>query len=170
MKQERTKKLAMSALMIALIFVCTYTIKIPNPATGGYSHMGDCMIFLAVIVLGKKQGALASGLGGALSDLLSGAAMWVLPTFIIKYIMGWMMGSVLYKNKQHGWIIGAVIGGIWQIIAYTLVKIPMVGGAPAIASIPGILTQTVVGLVIYVVIAKGLEHSKVINLEGQVLV
>ncbi len=168
MNQEKTKNLAMSALMIALIFVCTYTVKIPNPATGGYTHMGDCMIFLAVLVLGKKQGALAGGLGAALSDLLTGATLWVLPTFVIKLIMGWIMGSIVEMklNEKYGWIIGAILGGIWQSIAYTLVKIPMVGMAPAVASIPRILMQTLIGLVIYVVIAKLLERSSVVNLKG----
>lgn len=168
MNQEKTKNLAMSALMIALIFVCTYTVKIPNPATGGYTHMGDCMMFLAVLVLGKKQGALAGGLGAALSDLLTGATLWVLPTFVIKLIMGWIMGSIVEMklNENYGWIIGAILGGIWQSIAYTLVKIPMVGMAPAVASIPRILMQTLIGLVIYVVIAKLLERSSVVNLKG----
>lgn len=45
MQHEKTKELAMTALMTALIFTATYIIKIPNPATGGYTHMGDCMIF-----------------------------------------------------------------------------------------------------------------------------
>ena len=76
MQHEKTKELAMTALMTALIFTATYIIKIPNPATGGYTHMGDCMIFLGVMVLGRKHGALAGGLGGALSDLLSGAAFY----------------------------------------------------------------------------------------------
>lgn len=71
---EKTRTLVMTALMAAIIFVATYIIKIPNPATGGYSHMGDCMIFLAVIMLGRKNGAIAAGIGGALSDLLAGAA------------------------------------------------------------------------------------------------
>ena len=35
-------------------------IKIPIPVTGGYSHMGDCMIFLAVFILGRKNGAIAA--------------------------------------------------------------------------------------------------------------
>ena len=53
MQHEKTKELAMTALMTALIFTATYIIKIPNPATGGYTHMGDCMIFLGVMVLGR---------------------------------------------------------------------------------------------------------------------
>ena len=54
MTNETTRRIAKTALMIALIFVCTFTIKLPNPATGGYTHMGDCMAFLAVLV--RKYG------------------------------------------------------------------------------------------------------------------
>lgn len=98
MTNETTKRIAKTALMIALIFVCTFTIKLPNPATGGYTHMGDCMAFLAVLYLGKKDGALAAGLGAALSDLLTGAMIWVLPTFFLN--LSWDISWVLYLKRE----------------------------------------------------------------------
>lgn len=169
MNNEKIQQISKGALMMALIFVCTYTIKIPNPATGGYTHMGDCMAFLAVLVLGKKEGALAAGLGAALSDLLTGAALWVLPTFFIKFLMGWIMGAVVEKNAfgQHSWFVGALFGGIWQSIAYTLVKIPMISLVVAVGSIPRICLQTVIGLIIYALLASVLSKSKVLSLQGQ---
>lgn len=165
MVQEQTKNLAKSALMIALIFAATYSIKLPNPATGGYSHMGDCMVFLGVLILGKKQGALAGGLGAALSDLLSGAALWVVPTFVIKYLMAWIMGAIAEHDTLGNWNVsmGAVSGGIFQCIAYTLVKIPLVGSVPAIASIPGILMQTLIGLVIFTAISRLLGNTAILK-------
>ena len=169
MNNELTRRIAKSALMMALIFVCTYTIKIPNPATGGYTHIGDCMAFLAVLVLGKKDGALAAGIGAALSDLLTGAALWVLPTFFIKFLMGWIMGFVL-ENKMAGnysWFVGALLGGIWQSVAYTLVKIPMISLVVAVGSITRITLQTVIGLTIYGILANVLAKSHVLSLKGQ---
>lgn len=94
MINEKTNQLAKTALMIALIFVGTFSIRIPNPATGGYFHMGDSMIFLSVLILGKRDGAFAGALGGALADLLCGAAIWSGPTLIIKFIMAWIMGII----------------------------------------------------------------------------
>lgn len=168
MTNETTKRIAKMALMIALIFVCTYTIKLPNPATGGYTHMGDCMAFLAVLMLGKKDGALAAGLGAALSDFLTGAMIWVLPTFIFKFCMGYIMGIVLEKGKNEklDWIVGATLGGLFQSVAYTLFKIPMFGAPVAIASIPRILLQTLMGLVIYAIVANLLAKSNVLSLKG----
>ena len=163
MQHEKTKELAMTALMTALIFTATYIIKIPNPATGGYTHMGDCMIFLGVMVLGRKQGALAGELGGALSDLLSGAAIWVLPTFFIKYAMGWIMGYLMEKTVCKNRLAAAGAGGIFQIIAYTLVKIPLTGLVPAIASVPRICMQTIIGLVIFTVLSAMLSRTELLQ-------
>ena len=78
MENRKITYMVYTALMAALIFVATYLIKIPNPATGGYSHMGDCMIFIAVVMLGRRNGSMAAAIGGALSDLLAGAAVWTL--------------------------------------------------------------------------------------------
>ncbi len=165
MEDKKTKTLVMTALMAAIVFVATYLIKIPNPATGGYSHMGDCMIFLAVLMLGRKNGAIAAALGGALSDLLAGAAVWVLPTLVIKYIMAYIMGTVIKSNPQAHklQLAGSIIGGIFQIIAYTLVKIVMLGMAPAVASIPNVTIQTTVGVVIFMVLS-GVLSGRIINL------
>ena len=165
MTNETTRRIAKTALMIALIFVCTFTIKLPNPATGGYTHMGDCMAFLAVLYLGKKDGALAAGLGAALSDLLTGAMIWVLPTFIFKFIMGYIMGVVLEKgnNEKLDWIVGASLGGLFQCFAYTLFT-----AAVAFASVPRLLAQTIMGLIIYAIIANVLAKSKVLSLQGVV--
>lgn len=165
MTVKKTKALVMTALMAALVFIATYLVKIPNPATGGYSHLGDCMIFLAVVMLGRKYGPVAAGIGGALSDLLAGAAMWVVPTFIIKYIMAFIMGTIIKGNPESRklQLAGSVIGGLFQIAAYTLVKVPMVGAGPAIASIPNVSIQTLVGVVIFMVLSS-LLASRIVNL------
>ena len=101
----------------SLIFVGTFSIRIPNPATGGYFHMGDSMIFLSVLILGKRDGAFAGALGGALADLLCSAAIWIGPTLIIKFIMAWIMGIIWEQYPSK--IISAIGGGVFQIIAYT---------------------------------------------------
>ena len=156
MTDKKTKSLVMTALMAAIIFIAIYLIRIPNPVTGGYSHLGDCMIFLAVVLLGKKHGAAAAAIGGAMSDLLAGAAVWIAPTLVIKYIMAYIMGTVLQGNpKSHGLpLAGAAVGGVFQIIAYTLVKIAIIGVGPAVLSIPNVSIQTLVGIVVFMILAK----------------
>ena len=54
---DKTSKLVLTALMVCLVLLATYIIKIPSPFTQGYVHLGDTMIFLSVLLLGKKGGA-----------------------------------------------------------------------------------------------------------------
>ena len=161
MVNNKTREMVTTALMAALIFVATFLIKIPNPATGGYSHMGDCMIFLAVVFLGRKNGSMAAGIGGALSDFLAGAPLWILPTFIIKYIMAFIMGTIIKKQPESKklQLIGATVGGIFQIIGYTLAKVILIGVAPALRSVPNVSIQTLVGIVLFIALYTALSGT-----------
>ena len=109
------------------------------------------MIFLAVVMLGRKYGAAAGALGGAMSDLLAGAAIYIVPTLIIKYIMAFIMGTIMLHApaNRKSQIAGAFAGGLFQIIAYTLVKIVIIGAGPAIASVPNVFLQTLFGIMIF---------------------
>lgn len=160
---NKTRELVKTALMAAIIFVATYAIRIPNLATGGYSHLGDCMIFLGVILLGRKNGSIAAGIGGALSDFLAGAPLWILPTLIIKFIMGYIMGSIIHLNptSKKLQMIGSISGGLFQIIAYTIVKIVLIGFEPAILSIPNIFLQTGFGITIFMLMSVALTKTLV---------
>lgn len=169
-KREKTvmdlKRIVRIAMMAALIFAGTYTFKVPIAITGGYTHLGDCAIFVGVMLLGRKDGALAAALGAALSDLLSGAMLWVLPTFIIKGIMALIMGLAVEKlmpEHRYGWLIGEVLGGVCQIVGYQLVKIVLISPAAAIATIPTITMQTIAGIVIASVVITIMQSSNLIE-------
>ncbi|SHH86960.1 Uncharacterized membrane protein [Caloranaerobacter azorensis DSM 13643] len=101
MQDNSVKKLTYGGLMIALVFVATAIIpQIPIPFTEGYIHAGDSMIFVAAILLGWKYGAIAGGLGSSLADLYLGYTHWVIPTLIIKGIMGAIVGFVV-KDMEN---------------------------------------------------------------------
>lgn len=164
MNTEQTKALCKTAMMAALVFLGTYFLKLPSP--NGYTHLGDCMIFIAVLILGGKKGALAGGIGAALADALGGYMVWIIPTFFIKAIMALIMAFICQRGlgkARFGWIIGAVVGGIFQIAAYTVVKIPLFGLTYAITRLPGLVVQTACGVVIATVIVTVLNESGVIR-------
>lgn len=164
MTSVKTREICKTAMMATLVFLGTFCFKIPSP--NGYTHLGDCMIFIAVFILGGKKGALAGGIGAALADALGGYMLWVLPTFMIKAVMALIMFYVYEKgfNKfRFGWFIGAVVGGVFQIIAYTLIKIPFFDIYYAITRLPGLIIQTVLGIVIASVIVTVLNESGVIK-------
>lgn len=160
------KRITKIAMMAAIIFVCTYTFKVPIAITGGYTHLGDCAIFAGVMILGRKDGTVAAAVGAALSDLLGGFLIWVIPTFVIKGVMAFVMGTVVEKvlpEKKGNWLLGAILGGILQIIGYQLVKIVLISPAAALATIPTITAQTVAGIVIGAVVITVLQSSRVLE-------
>jgi uncharacterized membrane protein len=121
----KTKDVAISGIMIALVFVLTFAIKVPVPFTRGYVHLGDSMIFISAILFGRRVGALAGGLGSALADLVGGYAYWAIPTLIIKSVMGALVGwiSDSYRNKYSGkkeLTIFLSSIGIWLAFSLTL--------------------------------------------------
>jgi uncharacterized membrane protein len=163
-KQFTTKEITKIAIMAALVFIATYSFKVPS--LHGYTHLGDCMIFISVLILGEKKGGIAGGIGASLADLIGGYMIWIVPTFFIKFIMAFIMGLLIEKflfNVKFNWVFGAGIGGIFQIIAYTLVKIPLFGMTYAIAGIYGLTIQTISGVIISILVISILSKAKVIN-------
>ena len=158
------KALTKMAMMATITFVGICAVKIPAP--NGYVHIGDCMIFLSVLLLGAKRGALAGGIGAAMADLLAGYMYWVFPTFIIKYIMAMIMGLFverLMPKAKWNWLIGAVVGGITQIILYFAADTIMFGMAMGIVDIPGNTVQTVAGIILTGVLVTMFKKSGIMS-------
>ena len=70
MEKYTIKDMTKMAVMAAIVFILTYTFKIPF--ADGYTHLGDCAVLIGVMVLGRQKGALSGAVGAALSDLISG--------------------------------------------------------------------------------------------------
>ena len=156
---SKTSSVVMSALMIAIITVSVMFIKVPIPFTQGYVHLGDAMIFMAVLVLGWKNGAIAAAVGAALGDILGGFPVWAPWTFAIKGVMaiilGLMIGHALKKKwvmigkMPLGAIVGMLVAGIVMVIGYFAAEGIMYGNwQVAMLGIPWNIGQFVVGLII----------------------
>ena len=163
-KHVNTKDLTKISIMAALVFAATYLIKVPS--LNGYTHIGDSMVIISAIILGKKKGALAAGLGAALCDLLSGYMQYIVPTFLIKALLVLITVSIAEKliaKTKFAWVIGAIIGCIFQVFAYALVETFMYGFAGAMASVVGNIIQSTVGLVISMILVTVLEKSNILK-------
>ncbi|MGF7056383.1 ECF transporter S component [Brassicibacter mesophilus] len=126
MNNFNVRRLTYGGLMTALVFVATAIIpQVPVPFTEGYIHTGDSMIFVAAIMLGWRYGAIAGGLGCAMADLYLTYTHWALPTFIIKSLMGAIVGFMAqeYKDKKINVlrnIVSLAIGGGWIVLGILL--------------------------------------------------
>ncbi|OCA99247.1 ECF transporter S component [Clostridium beijerinckii] len=119
-KSLNTSELVLMGLMIALTYIAGSIIKIPS--VGGFVQIGDCMVFLSVIVLGRKKGAISSALGMFLVDALGGYYFWAPFTLVIKWGMAYIAGSILEKMSENKvtvrYTIAFVSSGIFMVIAY----------------------------------------------------
>lgn len=163
------KDLVQSALLIALVYISTafINIRLPIIASGGLVHLGTVMLIVSAIVFGKNKGAIAGAVGMAIFDLASMWTVWAPFTFVIRGIMGYIIGVIAYsKDKEGNSIlfntIGVVIASIWMIAGYYITEVILYGNwAAPLSSIPGNLTQITVGLLLGLPIAKVLKkYSK----------
>ncbi|MGI6204126.1 MAG: ECF transporter S component [Anaerovoracaceae bacterium] len=162
MGNQRLRELCETALFVALVFLGIFIVRIPGPF--GYLHFGDCMIILAVIMLGTKRGAFAGGVGAAIADLLSGFPVWAIPSLVIKAAMAVAIGALLHTNllKEHRVgrrIACSSIGGLVQMVLYPLFFLFMFGKGAMIADIAPITLQTVFGVAAGVALAEALEKT-----------
>ncbi|GAB6108551.1 ECF transporter S component [Fusibacter bizertensis] len=117
--KNNLRALVYTALMTAFVFITTSIIKIPIPFTNGYIHAGDMCIFIAGILLGPFYGGFAAGVGSAMADFLGGYGQWVLPTFIIKTIMGMMIGYFAKADKNvKPYIVTAMLVWVSSLLTF----------------------------------------------------
>jgi len=97
---NKTKRIAYTGLMMALSLIGTFIVKIPISSTGGYIHLGDGFVMLSGIILGPVYGAIAAGIGSAIADIISGYAIWAIPTLITKGAMAFIVGYAFLKKDS----------------------------------------------------------------------
>ncbi|MDD6065250.1 MAG: ECF transporter S component [Firmicutes bacterium] len=169
MEKWTAKKLAVDALAIALVCVATMVIQIPIPL--GYMHLGNCCILLVSVYFGNVTGMLAGGVGSCLADLLSGYPQWILPTLIIKGIMGLAIAVIAYRKEEEihmfrvRTFLGAAAGIVIMIVGYTAAGCILYGSvASGLAQSPGLTTEGIIGLLRFYVIGLAFEKAKVSQL------
>ena len=108
-----TRKLAVSSVMAAVIFVITFSIRIPVPglAGGAYLNVGDSLIYCAAFMLGGVPAMFAAGIGSLLADIAGGALIYAPATFIIKGMMGLTCGAMLAKPSFGRFVFASIVGG-----------------------------------------------------------
>ena len=146
-KKINVKQMTLCGVLAALVFVLTYFPKVPVPVTGGYVHLGDGAIFLAVLLLGPL-GIPAAAIGSGLADLIGGYMLYVIPTVIIKGLVA-LVGWKLYKKGS--WVsavVAFVLAEAVMVLGYFVFEC-FTSGAPAAAAaiLPNVM-QGVAGVVL----------------------
>ncbi len=166
----KTKDMVQSALLITLVFVATkfINIRLPISINGGLIHAGNTMLFLAAIVFGKRKGAIAGAFGMGLFDVLSGWLAWAPFTFIVRGLMGYIIGHIAWSGDKEGNsfilnLFAIIAGGVWMIVGYYFTEVFLYGSwVTPFTSIPGNITQIAIGALVGLPLVIALKKTKVI--------
>ena len=145
----KVKRLTTTALMAAVIFVVTYMIRIPIPiASGGYINIGDAPIYIAASLLGGPACMVAAAIGAALSDLTAGYVVYILPTAVVKGLMGLVCGKLMERAGFARFLIASVIGGAIMVSGYAFFNAVIFNINQALAMAPFDMIQWACGVAV----------------------
>lgn len=152
-KKMPTKDFVRIGMLTALACILTMIPQIPT-GTGGYVHFGDSIIYVTAAFLGPVAGAFVGAIGHSLADLISGYVIFSAATFIIKGIMGFTIGKILYGNfKTSRFIIAAAASLFIVTFGYFIAEIPMFGvetAAVALISSPVQWLMSVIASAVFI--------------------
>ena len=134
-----SQKLTTCAIFSAIICIVTTFVAIPAPSIGNI-NLGDVFILCSAWLLGP-YGAIASGIGACLADLLSGFAIYAPATLVIKFTMA-MLAHYIYSTLSNRFkfsslslLISAICAEAVMIIGYFLYEWLIYGLSLASSSI-----------------------------------
>lgn len=117
------RKMAYAGVLAAFVFIATQ-IRIPTAI--GYINLGDGVILISSFLLGPLA-FFPAAIGSALSDLIAGYAQYIIPTFLIKGLMGLVAGAYLSKVK---------VTAVKKILIGVAAEIIMIAGYFLFESLP----------------------------------
>lgn len=164
---NKTRSLVESSFLIALVFVSTLflNIKLPIAANGGLVHLGSAMLFICAILFGPKKGAIAGAFGMGLFDLVAGWTLWAPFTFITRGVQGFIVGyiahSALKLRPTFKNTLAIIVSVPFMLAGYYICEaILFKSWVIPLASMPGDLVQSFVGLAIALPLCAVLQKVK----------
>ncbi len=164
-RTNKTFRVVLPAVLVALTAAMTMAVRVPTPATRGYVNVGDTAIFVAALLFGPRMGGIAGGLGSALADLLGGYALWAPMTLVIKGLEGVVVGLLFggrKLNSRKGFFVGVLVclvGGGVMVFGYWTAEVVLFGWAAALTEVPGNVAQALTSLVLALPVAIALERA-----------
>lgn len=167
----KAKDITLMGLMMALVIVMTLIIHIPVPATSGYIHLGDCMIFFSVLLLGRNKSTVVAGVGSAMADFFAGYTSYMFITLIVKGLMAFVMGAFIEYAINKGFTgtklsimnkTGMFLAGLIMCLGYYLGESIILYGnfITPLAAIPMNIVQFVVGIILASILADMLGKTE----------
>lgn len=162
----KTFDLVLTAILSTLVLVTTMFINIKLPiGQGGLIHLGTATLFIVAILFGPKKGALAGAIGMGLFDIFGGWIIWAPTTIIARALQGYIVGKIAWSNGHRGDsvklnILAAVASTPVMLAVYYIGQGIMYNNWVApLASIPGDIIQSIVGLLVAIPLCLALKKT-----------
>ena len=139
-QNEKIKRIVLTGLFSALIFVFTAYIHVPTGA--GYTHAGDGFIYLAACMLPTPYAVASGMIGGALADGLTGFPVWIPATIVIKAITALFFTNKTEKILALRNVLGIIPSLAVCIVGYSLYEGTVMAGGFNKAAIIAAFGQT----------------------------
>ena len=117
MKTYNVKEIVTASLGMALVFLATWLMKVPN-GIQGYFNLGDGFLLLFASVLNPFLAFMAGGVGSALADIAGGYGMYAIPTLLIKGLEAVLVSWLVFKGHSSLRYIAYVLGGLLMVSGY----------------------------------------------------
>lgn len=161
---KQALRIALVAILTAVVVVFTLVVRIPTPIKG-YISLCDVVICFAAYLFGPWTAAVAGGLGTGIADLIGGYAQWAPLSFIIHGAQGITIALIARRKT------GAADGKIWQMVlggvagmavmtgGYYIAGALLYGFQAALVEVPLNLIQSAVGVALGIVASRAVLQA-----------
>ena len=151
-----TLQIANSAALSALTAILTGIAFVPSP-TGGFTHIGDTIVFIAALLFGSKVGAITGIAGSVAADLWVGYPRWFVS--IPAHGLEGLIAGLGKRRSVPIQIVSCTIAGIVMASVYFYVNIFIKGWALAVLSYGrDVFLQAGISIVLSIVLTRTLQR------------
>ncbi|MEM2044894.1 MAG: ECF transporter S component [Candidatus Bathyarchaeia archaeon] len=152
-----SKEVAVTTVLSAVYATLIIVVRVPSP-TGGYTHVGDVIVFVAALLFGCKVGGLVGAIGAVAADFYVGYERWfvsILAHGLEGLIPGFSKGKSLTIQA-----LTCIIGGFIMATTYFIINVFIKGYPVAIISyMRDLFIQAGLSIVIGLAIANTVRRS-----------
>jgi uncharacterized repeat protein (TIGR04002 family) len=152
---NKTKTIAVSALMAAIVYLCIVFFAIPVPF--GIIHLGDAFVYLAACLLPAPLRLLVGSVGAGLANLTLGLTVYIPATVLIKPLNAFFFSSKSEKIICRRNIIALIPATLVTPVCYGVYEAAVVGNYAWVAAAYGNTAQALTSAALFLIIGTALD-------------
>jgi len=152
-----SKEAAVVAVLSAVYAALIIVLKVPSP-TGGYTHIGDMIVFAAALLFGYRVGSLVGVVGAVAADFYVGYERWfvsILAHGLEGLIPGLAKGKPIVVQA-----VACVVGGFLMATTYFVINVFIKGYPAAIISyVRDLFVQAGISIIVGLAVVKAVKSA-----------